>query len=134
MKPTWTFLTIYCCWIAFELAIIAWFYVETRGPTLEEIAKIFDGDKAETGIANLGDVKADMRIADVMEKFGNTTTVEVPMYRTSSVRTERSDRPFHKPEPRVEHYSLPRRVDGAPTMGSRVERMPSCPQRPPRDF
>jgi len=26
---------------------VYYFYVETRGPTLEEIARIFDGDEAE---------------------------------------------------------------------------------------
>lgn len=28
-------------------------YVETKGPTLEEIAKIFDGDAAEVGIVDI---------------------------------------------------------------------------------
>lgn len=37
------------CWIAFELVFVCVFYVETKGPTLEEIAKIFDGDEAEVG-------------------------------------------------------------------------------------
>lgn len=29
---------------------MTFFYVETKGPTLEEIAKIFDGDEAEVAI------------------------------------------------------------------------------------
>jgi hypothetical protein len=35
------------CWIALELVFVYFLYVETRGPTLEEIAKIFDGQDAE---------------------------------------------------------------------------------------
>jgi hypothetical protein len=34
-------------WIFFELAFVLFLFVETRGPTLEEIAKIFDGEGAE---------------------------------------------------------------------------------------
>lgn len=133
LKPTWKFLTIYCAWIAFELFIVAWFYIETKGPTLEEIAKIFDGDHAETGIASLGDVKADMRIADVMEKFGNTTTVEVPMYRTSSVRTDSSDRPLQKMSPRIEVIPrMPKIPRKNPDNSSGPRRMNSVPPRPPR--
>jgi hypothetical protein len=30
-------------WIFIELIVVFLFYVETKGPTLEEIAKIFDG-------------------------------------------------------------------------------------------
>ncbi|KAK5175399.1 uncharacterized protein LTR77_000538 [Saxophila tyrrhenica] len=119
---TWKFLLIYCCILAVELAIIAWFYVETKGPTLEEIAKIFDGDRAETGIANLHDVKADMRVQDVMDKFGTFTRVEsVPMEDRSGRRrdlerldsggSERSWAYGEKPKARIERVpTTPRRT------------------------
>jgi hypothetical protein len=43
------------------------FYVETKGPTLEEIARIFDGDEAEVGQVDLAEkVTRD----DSMEKIG----------------------------------------------------------------
>ncbi len=32
---------------------MVFFYVETKGPTLEEIAKIFDGDDAEVAFVNV---------------------------------------------------------------------------------
>jgi hypothetical protein len=48
LTPRWRFYTIYCCWIAIELLVVCFFYIETKGPTLEEIAKIFDGDEYET--------------------------------------------------------------------------------------
>jgi MFS family permease len=45
-------LTLPQCWIAFELVFVYFLYVETKGPTLEEIAKIFDGENAEVGIVD----------------------------------------------------------------------------------
>ena len=43
------------------------FSVETKGPTLEEIARIFDGDEAEVGQVDLAEkVTRD----DSMEKIG----------------------------------------------------------------
>lgn len=36
-------------WLAVELAVVYFFYVETRNTPLEEIAKHFDGDDALIG-------------------------------------------------------------------------------------
>ena len=44
-------------WIAVELLFVFLFYVETKGPTLEEIAIIFDGDKAEVAQLDLKDIE-----------------------------------------------------------------------------
>lgn len=49
LKPTYKFYCVYNVWIVFELIFVYFLYVETKGPTLEEIAKIFDGDDAEVG-------------------------------------------------------------------------------------
>ncbi|KPI42518.1 Lactose permease [Cyphellophora attinorum] len=45
----WKLYCIYTVWIFLELIWVYFGYPETRGPTLEEIAKIFDGDAAEVG-------------------------------------------------------------------------------------
>lgn len=37
------------------------FYVETRGPTLEELAKIFDGENAEVAHLDMNAVEKDVR-------------------------------------------------------------------------
>lgn len=42
----WNFMLFYTIWDLFELVFVWFFYVETKGPTLEEIARIFDGDGA----------------------------------------------------------------------------------------
>lgn len=55
LKPTYKFYCVYNVWIVFELIFVYFFYVETKGPTLEEIAKIFDGADAE--VAEVDPVK-----------------------------------------------------------------------------
>jgi sugar porter (SP) family MFS transporter len=49
LTPTYKFYCVYNVWLVFELTFVYFFYVETKGPTLEEIAKIFDGANAEVG-------------------------------------------------------------------------------------
>lgn len=38
------------------------FYPETKGLTLEEVAKVFDGDNAKVARMNVGDIKRDLEI------------------------------------------------------------------------
>lgn len=42
----WNFMLFYTLWDTLELVFVYFVYVETNGPTLEEIARIFDGDDA----------------------------------------------------------------------------------------
>lgn len=76
LNPKWKFYTIYCCWIAVELVVVYFFYIETKGPTLEEVAKIFDGADAETGVADVSEVKADMTGVDYQDKANAAIHVE----------------------------------------------------------
>ncbi|TFB07389.1 Lactose permease [Trichoderma ghanense] len=39
----WKFYIYYCIWVAFIFVIVYFFFVETSGPTLEELAYLFDG-------------------------------------------------------------------------------------------
>jgi hypothetical protein len=41
----------YTLWNFCELVFVYYFYVETKGPTLEEIARIFDGDDSVAQIS-----------------------------------------------------------------------------------
>lgn len=48
----WKYYIFYCAWLGVELAVVWWFYIETRNTPLEEIAKHFDGDAAIVGGAS----------------------------------------------------------------------------------
>ncbi|KAL6704289.1 hypothetical protein ACN47E_008353 [Coniothyrium glycines] len=72
LKPTWKFYTIYACWIFLELIFVTVFYVETKGPTLEEVAKIFDGEEAEVAYVDLEKVEANVMASGFgYQKHGN---------------------------------------------------------------
>lgn len=40
----WRYYIFYCCFLAVEVAVIWYFYPETRYLPLEEITKLFDGE------------------------------------------------------------------------------------------
>jgi len=46
---SWKYYIVFDIWLAFELAIVYFFYIETKNTPLEEIAKHFDGDRALVG-------------------------------------------------------------------------------------
>jgi hypothetical protein len=54
-------------WLCFEVIFVFFFFIETRGPTLEEIAKIFDGQDAQ--VANV-----DMNILEDKQTVVQTET------------------------------------------------------------
>ncbi|KAK8070278.1 general substrate transporter [Apiospora phragmitis] len=56
----WNFMLFYTLWDFVELVFVYFFYVETKGPTLEEIAKIFDGSDAVVANINLHQVEKDI--------------------------------------------------------------------------
>ena len=53
----WKYYIVYIAWLLVELMVVYFFYPETRGPTLEEMAKIFDGDEAAVGQVDLDIVR-----------------------------------------------------------------------------
>ncbi|EHL01749.1 putative Lactose permease [Glarea lozoyensis 74030] len=53
----WKYYIVYDCWLAFELGIVYFFFIETRNTPLEEIVKYFDGEDALLG-GNLATQKA----------------------------------------------------------------------------
>ncbi|KAJ5782311.1 hypothetical protein N7457_004085 [Penicillium paradoxum] len=58
----WHLSLIYTIWIFVELLFVYFFYVETRGPTLEELAKIFDGEDAVVARVDLQQVEKEIEI------------------------------------------------------------------------
>lgn len=46
---SWKYYIVYCIWLAFELIVVYFFYIETRNTPLEEMAAHFDGADAVIG-------------------------------------------------------------------------------------
>ncbi|KAK4197863.1 general substrate transporter [Triangularia verruculosa] len=63
-NSTWKLYLIYTCWIFLELTFVYFMYVETKGPTLEELAKIIDGDEAEVARVDLNQVEKETQISE----------------------------------------------------------------------
>ncbi|TKX27040.1 lactose permease-like protein 1 [Elsinoe australis] len=51
----WRFYIYYCVWVAVVFAFVYFFFVETRGPTLEELALLFEKDKRLKGVGKVVD-------------------------------------------------------------------------------
>jgi hypothetical protein len=45
----WKYYIVYDIWLAIELLVVYFFYIETRNTALEEIVRYFDGDSALLG-------------------------------------------------------------------------------------
>lgn len=43
----WKFYIYYCVWVVIVFLVVYFFFPETQGPTLEELAALFDGDKSQ---------------------------------------------------------------------------------------
>jgi Sugar (and other) transporter len=66
---SWKYYLVYIGWLVVELAVVFLFYPETKGPTLEEMARIFDGDSAAVGDVDLDIVREKANIV-VEEREG----------------------------------------------------------------
>lgn len=62
VNHTWKFYLIYTCWIFLELVFVYFMYVETRGPTLEELVKVIDGEDADVAHLDLHQVEKEVQI------------------------------------------------------------------------
>ncbi|KAJ5139036.1 uncharacterized protein N7515_003884 [Penicillium bovifimosum] len=50
-RISWRWLLVYCCWLAFELVFIYFFFPETSGRTLEELSFMFEGKEKANEVA-----------------------------------------------------------------------------------
>lgn len=57
----WKFYIYYCVWVAFVFIIVYFFFVETSGPTLEELAYLFEGKGAKEMAERLHDIEEKQR-------------------------------------------------------------------------
>ncbi|KAJ0354191.1 hypothetical protein COL154_011843 [Colletotrichum chrysophilum] len=59
---TWKLYLIYTCWIFLELCFVFFKYVETKGPTLEELAKVIDGSNAQVAQLDIQQIEKEAHI------------------------------------------------------------------------
>lgn len=59
---TWRLYLIYTIWVAGELIFVYFMFVETRGPTLEELVKVIDGPDANVADIDLGAISKDQEL------------------------------------------------------------------------
>ncbi|KAF4966224.1 hypothetical protein FSARC_6109 [Fusarium sarcochroum] len=71
----WHFMLFYTLWDFCELLFVYYFYVETKGPTLEEIARIFDGDEAVARI-DLAQVEKETHLTRYESVFDDYTAAK----------------------------------------------------------
>ncbi|KAJ9636856.1 hypothetical protein H2201_006476 [Coniosporium apollinis] len=69
----WKFYFFYIAILVIECLVIYFYFVETRGPTLEEIAQLFDGDDA--AIAAAMPVSRNASVADVEKELERRASV-----------------------------------------------------------
>ncbi|KPM43272.1 hypothetical protein AK830_g3230 [Neonectria ditissima] len=70
----WNFMLFYTLWDFLELIFVWFFYVETKGPTLEEIAKIFDGEDAVVEHIDLAQVEKEVHLGRHEEYINPTNS------------------------------------------------------------
>lgn len=58
----WKFYFVYIAVLIIECLTIYFFFVETKGPTLEEIAILFDGENAHVGGLNMGEKRVENHV------------------------------------------------------------------------
>ncbi|KAK8141204.1 hypothetical protein G3M48_000567 [Beauveria asiatica] len=64
----WKFYIYYCVWVAVIFLTVYFFFVETAGPTLEELANLFEGDGARREFAEKATKVARVEREDAVEK------------------------------------------------------------------
>jgi hypothetical protein len=67
-RITWKYYLCYIFWLAFQSVVVWFFYVETKGRTLETIAVCFDGEDAKVGGA--GATARGKELLDVLHRDG----------------------------------------------------------------
>ncbi|KAH7252918.1 hypothetical protein NW755_009797 [Fusarium falciforme] len=53
----WKFYIYYCVWVAIVFLVVYFFFVETSGPTLEELTYLFEGKDAKQDMAKVIEIK-----------------------------------------------------------------------------
>lgn len=73
-RGSWKLYLIYTCWIFLEFCFVYFMYVETKGPTLEELAKIIDGNDAQVAHLDQQRIEKEAALHGEMEIIGDNKT------------------------------------------------------------
>lgn len=63
----WHFYIYYCVWVLIIFLIVYFFFVETAGPTLEELAYLFEGDDTKAHLAEKIEEKKEQVLEEHIE-------------------------------------------------------------------
>ncbi|KFA55677.1 hypothetical protein S40293_05277 [Stachybotrys chartarum IBT 40293] len=72
---TWYLYLIYTIWVGGELVFVYLMFVETRGPTLEELVKVIDGPGAQLAEVDLVVMEKDLNKNDHVERVSSSKEV-----------------------------------------------------------
>jgi hypothetical protein len=61
-KGYWKLYLIYTCWILLELCFVYFMFVETKGPTLEQLSGLIDGNDAQVAHLDLEQIEKEAEI------------------------------------------------------------------------
>lgn len=70
----WKYYLVFVVWLVVEICVIYFFYPETKGPSLEEVAFVLEGDNAKVGTVMTEDVMDEKHTAttyDLEKKISN---------------------------------------------------------------
>ncbi|KAF7131138.1 hypothetical protein CNMCM5793_004125 [Aspergillus hiratsukae] len=66
----WKFYIYYCVWVAIIFAVVYFFFVETAGPTLEELTYLFEGEDEKMQLARkIEETKREVHVSEHVEKL-----------------------------------------------------------------
>jgi sugar porter (SP) family MFS transporter len=68
---TWYLYLIYTIWVGGELAFVYFMFVETRGPTLEELVKVIDGPDAQVAEIDLAQPEKELMKDETIERVSS---------------------------------------------------------------
>ena len=82
----WKYYIFYCVWLAIELVVVWFFYIETRNTPLEEIARYFDGETAMVGGAAATEKARELTETLHVEEVVSTSDTQKDQGRVSELK------------------------------------------------
>lgn len=87
----WKYYIVYDVWLAFELGVVYFFYVETQNTPLEEIVKHFDGEDALLGGTLATERARQLLVEEGKNEKHGTVHVEREVSSSQEIETPRNE-------------------------------------------